>query len=220
MKQIILLYLLIFGQSVCAEDQTGTPQVFLPRSAIDFGQVLSGEAVKATFEIQNQGEAPLEISRIGTSCGCTTALLDQPVVAPGETARLQATFETTGRKGNQAKEISFHTNDPLAERVVLRLAGVVQPRVMLDPPLLFFKEGAENKGPINLYVKNEINPQFQILSVSASSEYLEVTTQTPQHFTLALKPGYPDDIIHEKVALFTNDPLQPIVWVAVWGRNH
>lgn len=218
MKRIILLYLLLLGQTVCSADEKG-PQVFVPRSAIDFGQVLSGEAVKATFEIHNQGGAPLEISRIGTSCGCTTALLDQPVVGPGETARLQATFATTGRRGKQAKEISFHTNDPLAERVALRLTGVVQPRVTSAPEIVFFKEGAENKWPVDLYVTSETNPQFQILNVSSSSEFIEVTTQTSQHFTLELKIGYPDDIIHEKVALFTNDPLQPIVWVAVWGRN-
>lgn len=200
------------------------PVVSVPEPTFDFGRVLAGKQIKAVFEVQNVGDAPLNISGVRTSCGCTTALMDQPIVAPGDSARIKATFKTKGRIGNQTKVISFNTNDPNNNKMELRLTGLVQPRLKTEPNEVYFN-GSTGKR-LSFLVNNYTNPKFKIKSVSASSKYIEVTPQVPlgtvsklQRFTLELKEGYPHDKIHEKVALFTNDPLQSVIWIPVWGRN-
>lgn len=222
-KRVILLYFFIFCQSVLAQEE---PQVLVPHPVFDFGRILAGEQVKAIFEVHNKGQVPLHISGVRTSCGCTTALMDQPTVAPGSLARIRATFQTHGRVGNQNKTISFNTNDPKAQKVELKLVGKVQPRLTAEPKAVYLKGGTDNQTVRTLLVNNYSNPDFKILNVSTSSKYIAVTPESPlgtanklQRFNIEFKQGYPHEKVNERVALFTNDPLQPVIWISVWGRG-
>jgi hypothetical protein len=46
-------------------------------------------------------------------------------VEPGETTRIKATFNTTGKMGQQHKTITVITNDPKRSNVTLTLQGEV-----------------------------------------------------------------------------------------------
>jgi hypothetical protein len=57
---------------------------------IDLGTFDKTEKRKAVFTITNTGSAPLVITGVTTSCGCTSATFEQSPAGPGEILRIEA----------------------------------------------------------------------------------------------------------------------------------
>jgi hypothetical protein len=91
-------------------DIGGTPQLVIDEPAYSFGNVepSSGQDAKIshTFIVRNVGSAPLEISRVKPSCGCTTARLDQPTIPAGGSVNLDATLDLHNRPARKIKRFS------------------------------------------------------------------------------------------------------------------
>ena len=62
------------------------------------------------FVFKNTGEAPLIISKVKTSCGCTASDWPQEPVMPGDEGRIKVSFNTKGNPGKQTKTITIHSN--------------------------------------------------------------------------------------------------------------
>jgi len=91
------------------------PNVDIPVTYYDFGTIPSGpDDVSQTFPIQNTGDQPLEINRIVTSCGCTTADLTSSVIQPGKQADLTVVFDPDfhDTAGPVKRIVWLETNDP------------------------------------------------------------------------------------------------------------
>ncbi len=102
-----------------------TPQSY------DFGEVSYGNTVEHTFKIKNSGEEPLEIKRVATSCGCTTAKVGQDIIGPGEESDLRVVYDTdamTGShaQGRQERIIYVKSNDPLNPQVEVMIYAFVK----------------------------------------------------------------------------------------------
>ncbi len=101
------------------EDQTEKrPEIEITPKSFDFGEIEYGEIVKYTFKVRNLGEEVLEIKRVATSCGCTTAEVTKDRIVPGEEADLNVTYDTgamsgSHAKGNQDRIIYVKSNDPI-----------------------------------------------------------------------------------------------------------
>jgi len=59
----------------------------------------SDAAVEAGFAFRNAGDAPVTITGVRTSCGCTAAALEQKTYAPGESGRIDVRFGFGARTG-------------------------------------------------------------------------------------------------------------------------
>ncbi len=60
---------------------------------VDCGQVKFRQPVTAEFQLKNEGNAPLVIERVLSSCGCTTVDYPQGSIAPGENFVVKATYD-------------------------------------------------------------------------------------------------------------------------------
>jgi hypothetical protein len=98
----------------------------------DFGQVAKGEKLKAVFEVRNTGTAPLEISSVRPTCGCTVANFDK-TVAPGATGKIEAEVDTTAFSGPIAKSVLVFSNDPANPQVNLVIKAEVRSFVEVLP---------------------------------------------------------------------------------------
>jgi len=76
----------------------------------DFGNIKQGDVVKHVFTFTNEGEAPLVISDIRTTCGCTTPEYTKEPVAPGQTGQIEVQFNSRGKAGVQKKAITIQAN--------------------------------------------------------------------------------------------------------------
>ncbi|MFZ4778364.1 MAG: DUF1573 domain-containing protein, partial [Terrimicrobiaceae bacterium] len=76
--------------------------------------------VLADFAFKNETGAPLVISSIQTSCGCTEGKVDKKEILPGETAAVHVQFHIGSRKGEQVKSIVVRTTDRVSQSLILR----------------------------------------------------------------------------------------------------
>ncbi|MCR5454285.1 MAG: DUF1573 domain-containing protein [Bacteroidales bacterium] len=90
----------------------------------NFGTVANGSDVSYEFEFINTGKAPLVISNVSTSCGCTTPSWPrQPIPSKGR-ASIKVKYDSN-RIGNFSKTITVMSNAKNSP-VVLSIRGSVK----------------------------------------------------------------------------------------------
>ena len=104
---------------------TAGPAITFEEVKYDFGSVVAGGTVDHTFKFKNTGTAPLVISNIGVSCGCTTPEWTKVPVAPGKTGTITAHFNSTGKMGMQNKVLTVESN-ATAGAATVSLVGEVK----------------------------------------------------------------------------------------------
>ena len=144
MKRFILSLIVILGLVSCEtkSDNLSTSLVNNPNSAEgtnvsnvpaiefektehDFGKILQGEQVSYTFKFKNVGNAPLIISSIEKTCGCTTPNYSKEPIKPGENGKITITYDSKGHKGFQNKRLVVKTNTNPSE-TILRIKAQVE----------------------------------------------------------------------------------------------
>jgi len=76
---------------------------------IDYGTVFQNEDGEKIFKFKNVGDAPLIISKVKTSCGCTVPKYSKAPITPGESGELTIKYDTK-KLGNFTKTITVMSN--------------------------------------------------------------------------------------------------------------
>jgi len=125
MKQRAVLAVVLMTAAVAAGAQEAAPAADAPKPVIDiaekikdFGVVAKGDKLNATFVVKNTGAAPLEITQVRPTCGCTVANFDK-TIAPGGTGKIDAEVDTAGFNGPISKAVLVFSNDPATPQVNL-----------------------------------------------------------------------------------------------------
>jgi hypothetical protein len=94
----------------------------------DFGTIDEGKVIEHLFKFTNNGQAPLVISNITASCGCTSPDWTKTPVKPGDEGFVKVVFNSTAKTGTQAPTVTIQANtSPNVTR--LRLKGNVTPKL-------------------------------------------------------------------------------------------
>ncbi|MDF2158897.1 DUF1573 domain-containing protein [Algoriphagus sp. CAU 1675] len=116
------------AQSTQAADPSTLGSFEFPEMEYEFGTINEGQIVEHTFNFTNNGEAPLVISNITASCGCTSPDWTKTPVKPGEEGFVKVVFNSTAKSGAQAPTVTIQANtNPTVTR--LRLKGTVTPKI-------------------------------------------------------------------------------------------
>lgn len=216
------------------------PKIEITPMTYDFGAISDDIKNNATFTIKNTGNADLLIYEVRPTCGCTVANLTSKKIAPGETARLDAVYDSHNANGQIHRFINVKSNDPATETVSLGLTAVVNPKPAPDinlstfsiPNLQMAKGGKEtrtikvtNPGQMELVI-NEITASP---GVSAEVGKLEVKPAQTVKADIKLKPGESADMnllispknisgnFQELVTIRSNAKRRPAVTVIIQG---
>lgn len=132
---VIILAIAIYGYFKAAPSpSTSTenqPSIEVSPQSYNFGPANYGEKLGHAFTVTNIGNQTLEITKVATSCGCTTAEVSQTSILPGQQADLAVTYDTgvmTGAhaKGQQERIIYLKSNDPANPQVEVTITALVQ----------------------------------------------------------------------------------------------
>ena len=93
----------------------------------EFGNVEEGVQATHEFEFTNTGKAPVIISNVSASCGCTTPFWTKEPVLPGKKGKITASYNSSGRPGAFHKTITITSNAEPATQV-LTIKGAVVPK--------------------------------------------------------------------------------------------
>lgn len=96
-------------------DSGPQPQIEVSEIFYNFGSIGLTSVVTHEFVLANTGEAPLTISRVYTTCGCTTADFTGTLIPPGKvvlmTLTLDAGFHDVGGQ-TVRRGVIIENNDP------------------------------------------------------------------------------------------------------------
>ena len=92
MKKLILLVAIILGTGIAVNAQTKPAEFKFDTETHDFGKVALNKPVIYTFNFTNIGDAPLIITKVETTCGCTVGEYTQTPVKKGEKGFVKATY--------------------------------------------------------------------------------------------------------------------------------
>ena len=144
MEKILLPLLLAFLLVSCGDDDSkiNTGLVNNPASATessntkepkiefavlehDFGKMIQGEQVSFTYKFKNTGNAPLIISAVEKTCGCTDTKFPKEPIKPGQEGGISITYDSKGHKGFQNKRVIVKANTNPSE-TILKFKAQVQ----------------------------------------------------------------------------------------------
>jgi len=84
----------------------------------DFGKIKTGDKVSYAFKFTNTGKSPLIITSATATCGCTTPEWPKTPVQPGESGKINVTFNSAAKSGLQDKIITVNANTNPAQNIV------------------------------------------------------------------------------------------------------
>jgi hypothetical protein len=127
----VLVIQLLIGATGCTASADSPGQIELSASEFHFGTVPNDKPVSQVFQVRNTGRGTLEILGVSTSCGCTTAEIDENRLAPGATANLTVTYDPQvhdGATDEFTRVVYIRSNDPEASETMLTVrVKVVDP---------------------------------------------------------------------------------------------
>ena len=124
----LLGYIAVLILSVSTYGQTG-PKIEFKEETINYGEVVKGvdDGVRV-FEFTNTGDAPLIITNVKSSCGCTVPKYPKNIaIKPGDNGEIEVNFDSNGRPNLQQKMIKVSANTPDGGQL-LRIQAFVEPK--------------------------------------------------------------------------------------------
>ena len=123
MKQVAAILIILFiGFSMNAQDNK-VAKIEFKTTVIDYGDITKGSNGIRVFEFTNTGDAPLVISKVNSSCGCTIPSWTKDPIAPGGSGKIEVKYDTK-RVGPIRKTVTVSSNAE-TPNVALKIKGKV-----------------------------------------------------------------------------------------------
>ncbi len=119
---LLIISTTLYSQSASADNEPAA-KIKFNRVVYDYGTISQGSDGTCEFKFTNEGNAPLVLSYVRSSCGCTVPEWPKAPINKGEESKIKVKYNTR-IKGNFNKSIIVYSNgskDPM----VLRIKGSV-----------------------------------------------------------------------------------------------
>lgn len=127
---------LIFGAVLTLAPRSARlspPEVAVSPARLDLGAIDPGNGpITRTVLVKNTGGKPLDLFRLSTSCGCTTARMDLTPLAAGEERSMTITYDPAvhpDETGPIERAVYLQTSDAKTPEVSIDVVGEITPNV-------------------------------------------------------------------------------------------
>jgi phage shock protein E len=108
------------------EKESLGPVASISSSEYGFGQILATDGIiSTTFDLRNDGDEDLNILSLSSSCGCTTAEIQDEVILPGESTTITVYFNPNYHaepEGKFSRTVFVETDDPNNSELEFRIS--------------------------------------------------------------------------------------------------
>lgn len=196
----------------------------------DWGAIGDEEPVKTSFKFKNVSDRTVKIINTKTSCGCTVGTPTKQVLAPGEEAAVEVTYNPKGKRGLELKTITLETDYAPQPAVELHLKALVRPRLVIEPSSVWFgdlKLNESKEQEVSVMSRMEgfqvtgftcSDPKFQVESLGADKVEMDGGTVDRVRFKTRFVGDAPIGTYSTALSLATNDPKNPTYTVSLACR--
>ncbi len=118
---MMILFIGFLGITLNAQEAKA--KIEFKSEVIDYGEITKGSDGIRQFEFTNTGNAPLIISRVYSSCGCTIPKKPEDPIGPGATGIIEVKYDTK-RVGPIRKTITVYSNAEESTKAI-KIKGTV-----------------------------------------------------------------------------------------------
>lgn len=126
MKKLLAVFTMLLVSAVTFAQSGPKIEFAAENNTIDYGTVVKGkDSGLRTFEFTNTGDAPLIISNVRSTCGCTVPSKPEAPIMPGKTGKIDVKYNMS--LGRISRTITVETNavNHTDGKVALRIKGEV-----------------------------------------------------------------------------------------------
>lgn len=214
------------------------PEVLVAEPVYNFGTMERFGPGSHPFVITNEGDYPLEIEYLASSCACTAARLkkgEKVVIGPGKSYEFMVEWHANTRRSEFRQAVTVATTDPRRPRLDLTVTGKVVQAYEVRPNDLIlgqFQRGREKTAQVEIlnFTEKPLEIVGHSLSDPQTTEYLdvEILPAPPAKLSdpsaaggaiirLTARPGLPLGSVNQILTLKTNLPDYPEMRVPVYG---
>ena len=205
----------------------------------DFGTMGKKQTLKHTFVIHNDGDYPLQIKLLETSCKCTLADVDEEEIPPGNSRDLTLEWTPEDYSEQFSQNARIQTNDPEQRILELRVVGRVSVPVRPSPQELVVTRIAVAEGfsefvDILAYEASDLEVtdvafvdsdaaqffDFEVRQLTADDAPIQEdsTVQSGVRVTIKGRPGLPLGPLLEVLKITTNQTADDVFEIPLMGR--
>ncbi len=197
------------------------PRLTCDEPVYRFGEATSNQVIEHGFVIANAGDAPLRITGIRTSCGCTVAKLPKHEVPPGERTSIEASLALHGKRGTTRQRITVTSNDPVRPETELWFEGVATEGLAVVPERVLF--GTVPQGEVvsrEVTIRGAPVPPFRIVAIETYTPLFtaeELPSNDPLVHRLQLRTtAHPEEgLIDSSVRVQTDSRQHPELHIPI-----
>lgn len=181
----------------------------------EFGVMEVNERLQHTFMVRNDGDVPLTLELIRTTCKCAIGELPAGAIAPGEVGEVTLDWIAKDYQREFRQSATIETNDPSNQMLILSIFGRVVQSVIVYPEVLTLGDSTANDdrtATLSLHAYKD--PALEIESydwiASDFAEYLDVDWEPAEsrdgamcayNVNVRLKSGMPHGQFKETLLL-------------------
>lgn len=221
---LTLLCLVIPVPSALAADWTDSA---FPVKKHDFGTVAVAAKTEFEFPIHNPFDSALHVRSVRASCGCTTPILKDQYIEPGQTGTLVARFNTDTFRGQRGATLTVVVDRPYYSEVRLRVDGYIRSDMVFHPGAIEFG-GIEQAEPATRSSKVYYagRQDWKIVDVQSNRPWLipevnEITRgggRVNYEISVTVREDAPIGFFQDEITVLTDDRSMPRVPLRVSGQ--
>ncbi len=118
-KKVFLISIFLMSLVITAQEMK------LEKESLDFGKQRANQELNEDITITNTGNAPLIITSVKPSCGCTVPSWPKNPIMPGKSGVISIKYKDD-KKGIFNKVVEVYSNDVKKSRRIIRIKGEIQ----------------------------------------------------------------------------------------------
>ena len=181
----------------------------------DFGTVAAGSDQEFRFELQNKYVEDVHISRVSSSCGCTTPTISKQTLKTWEKGAIVAKFNTNSFRGFKSATLRVVIDRPFRAEVQLRVSGNIRSDLSVEPGVIQFGEVGENekkrtavriikRGSRNWKI-DDVKSTFTDIKVGLQ-EVSRTYNQVEYNMIIELQETAPSGFLNGELHIISNEP--------------
>lgn len=212
-SSLLVCTLILLGAGVCSAQST---QQIIPsgQRSYDFGTVARAAKTEHRFQLYNPFNSEMQISGVRASCGCTTPILDDKVIPPGEIGILRARYNTRTFTGQRGATLTVSIVRPIRTELQLSVKGYIRKDVVLHPGEAAFgniPQGEDNS--IQLTLDYAGRSDWQITRITTPFDFVQAEAEelsrqngrVRYQLSISIDDEAPAGFIQNQLVLHTND---------------